>query len=139
MYTTKQEMIDRFGEPELIQLTDRDGSAGAIVDDVLDQALTDADSEIDSYLAVRYSLPLPETPRVIKRIAADIARWHLYDDSAPEDIRNRYKDAVKLLEGIRDGKVALGLSDLPAGQGAGDVQTKTHDPIFTRDDLKDFS
>ena len=42
-YCTRQNLIDRFGEPELIQLTDLD-NLGVIDDTVLNQAISDADA-----------------------------------------------------------------------------------------------
>ena len=58
-YATQADMLVRFGEPELIQLTDRfDAPLGLIDPDVLGQALARADGEIDSYIAARVSLPL---------------------------------------------------------------------------------
>lgn len=113
-YADRDLMIARFGEEELIQLTDRDG-AGAIDDTALDTALADADGEIDGYLAVRYALPLATVPPVISRLASDLARYFLYDDHATEQVRMRYEDARRLLEAISAGRVQLGL---PSNAGA---------------------
>lgn len=136
-YTTQQEMIDRFGEAEVVQLTDRDGSAGAIVAQVLDQAIADADAEIDGYLAGGgYTLPLASVPAILSRIGADITRYHLYDDAATEDVRRRYDRAVALLAAIAKGTVSLGAGD---PQGSADApQTVAPTRVFTRDDLEDF-
>ena len=65
MYATRQDMISRFGEEEIRLLTDRDGSAGAIVDAVLDQVLADASAEIDGYIGGRYRLPLVTVPQIL--------------------------------------------------------------------------
>lgn len=105
-YATLPEMVTRFGEPELVQRTDRvDGVAIDTV--VLGNALADADAEIDSYLAGRYTLPLASTPVVLVRLAADIARYRLYDDGVPETVRQRYEDAVSLLKRFASGDVQL--------------------------------
>jgi len=112
-YATKQQMIDRFGQDELIQLTDRSG-AGVIDDVVLDQALADADAEIDGYLAGRYQLPLGSVPPILVVYACDIARYRLYDDAATEQVSRRYQDAVRFLRLAADGKVQLG----PASDGS---------------------
>lgn len=140
MYATKQDLIDHFGEPELIQLTDRDGSLGAIDDTVLDQARADSAAVIDASLGVRYSLPLAITPTLIVGIDCNITRYELYGNSAPEEVRNRYKDAVAMLDKIAAGKITLGLPDAsaPDGQGAGDVEIDAPTSIFSRDDLQGF-
>ena len=58
-YATRDELQERFGLDELTQLTDRMG-AGVPDDNLVARALSDADAEIDGYLAVRYQLS-PET------------------------------------------------------------------------------
>ena len=41
---TRQDLIDRFGEDELVLLTDREGR-GVINDEVLNRAIEDAEAE----------------------------------------------------------------------------------------------
>lgn len=133
-YATQQDLIDRFGEDELIQLTDRDGD-GAIDADVMDTALTDADAEIDGYLATKYQLPLATVPGVITQLACDVARYRLYDEHATEQVRNRYKDAVAFLTRLSRGEVSLGLATPPASS-SGEVQTTSGDRKFNRTTMK---
>ncbi len=105
-YATQADLVDRFGEQELQQRTDR--SNGTVIDTVvLGRAQGDADAEIDSYLATRYTLPLASTPLVITRLACDITRYRLYDDGVPETVRVRYEDAVSLLKRLASGDVVL--------------------------------
>lgn len=113
-YCTRDDLVTRFGEEEIIRLTDHDNSVGAVVDAVLDQAIADATGEIDGYIAVRHSLPLPQVPAMLVQIACDIARYYLYEDHAHEQVRERYEDARRRLEGIAAGKIHLGLPE-PAG------------------------
>lgn len=109
-YASQTDMIERFGEGELIELTDRNHT-GAIDAAVLDRALADGAAEIDGYLASRYQLPLTTTPTVLVRVCADIARYHLHDDNIPEPVEIRYKSAVDLLRQVSLGRVSLGVSD----------------------------
>ena len=132
-YATPQAMIDRYGENELIQLTDR-ANLGAVGDTVLDQALADADAEIDGYLAVRYPLPLAHVPPVLTRIACDVARYRLYDDQSPEEVRNRYTDAVKWLAAIARGFVSLGMPPSEAPAATGPIITSAA-RVFSRESL----
>lgn len=132
-YATQSDMTDRFGAVELAQLTDRVN--GTVVDTtVLGRALTDADAEIDGYVATRYALPLASTPVVVLRLACDIARYRLYDDAAPNQVRQRYEDAVSLLKKIASGDVQLAGSTLLApavGTGFGNaVAVKVPDRVF---------
>ncbi len=105
-YCTRQDMIDRFDETELIQLTDRN-SLGLIDDTVLDLAISDASAEIDGYLS-RYDLPLSTVPRVLVRCCCDIARYFLYDDAVIEQVENRYQSIVKFLTQVGKGTISLG-------------------------------
>lgn len=106
MYGTKPDMIARYGEEELIQLTDR-VAAGVIDDTVLDQARADAAAEIDGYLAGRYQLPLAEVPPSLVRVACEIARYHLYDDAVTDNVKDRYDNAVRFLRALAKGDVTM--------------------------------
>lgn len=137
-YATQQNMIDRYGEQELIELTDR-ASATAIDATVLGQALADADAEINAYLVSRYSLPLASVPPVLTRFAADIARYMLYDTRAPEQVKDRYDAAIKFFKLIAEGKASLGLDpvSLPVAD-VGGVQVSAPDRVFSSDALSGY-
>lgn len=110
-YATKANMIARFGEAEVIALTDRAG-LGTVDDAVLAGALAEADAEIDPYLAPRHVLPLASVPKILTGFACDIARYRLCGSGGvteTEEIRNRYKDAIKFLDSVASGKLGLGL------------------------------
>lgn len=138
-YATQTDLTDRFGATELAQRTDR--TNGTVIDaTVLGRALSDADSEIDGYLATRYTLPLPSTPPVLNRLACDIARYRLYDDAVPESVRVRYQDAVSLLKRLSSGEVQLaGITPVPASGGSGNaVAISTRAKYFDADALASY-
>ena len=130
-YATQQDLIDRFGETELVQLSNRAG--GATVDaTVVDRALADADAEIDSYLAARYTLPLSPVPEVVARLAADMARFYLFDDRATEQVSKRYDNAVKLLRSIASGAASIGVDSADAQPAIdGGPSADANDRVFT--------
>lgn len=137
-YATQQDMIDRFGEEELVQLTDR-AQAGVIDATVLAQALSDANAEIDGYLVGRYTLPLPSVPIALTRIACDLARYYLYDNRATEQVTTRAEEVRAFLMSIAQGKVSLGLDTLSKPATASDgPQTSGPARVFTTDTLEDF-
>lgn len=138
-YATAQDLIERYGEAELIQLTDDSGS-GVIDLDVLDRALADADAEINGYLSGRYALPLGTTPPLVRRLACEIARYMLYDDAAPEQVQRRYDAALKTLHGIGAGRIQLGLDEDGAATVSvgGGPEVAAPERVFTRDTLQDF-
>lgn len=46
---------------------------------LIDEAIADADGEIDGYLAKRYAVPLAPVPKVINKFSKDIALYNLPD------------------------------------------------------------
>ncbi len=111
-YCTKQDMLDRFGQDEIIKLTDRD-NLGVINDAVLTLAIDDAGAEIDGYLS-KYLLPLANVPEVLVRNCCDIARYFLYDDAAPERVEKRYEAVRLFLTNVAKGAISLGLDSTGA-------------------------
>jgi len=107
-YCTKQDLIDRFGENELVDLTDRD-NLGVINNTVLDQAINDASAEMDGYLGGRYQLPLATVPPVLKALCCNVARYKLYDEQASELVTKRYDGAIKFLFSVSKGEISLGV------------------------------
>ena len=138
-YATLQNLIDRFGEDEIVRLSDRAGT-GDIDQTVVAGKLSDADAEIDGYLAGRYALPLPVVPEALRRVACDVARYHLYDDRSTEQVTKRYDDAIKFLKMVSKGDVQLGVDtggNSPTVSAAPDFYSS--DPVFSRGMLSDFT
>lgn len=143
-YTTQQNLIARFGAAEIIQLTDRPDradpqNAGSIDVSVLNQAIADADAEINSYLTA-YPLPLAVVPANLLRIACDVTRYYLYDDQMPEPVLKRYKDAIDWLKLVAAGKVSLppdALGNVPT-PATDDVDYVAAESVFTGSSLSGF-
>ena len=106
MYCTLNDLIERFGETELIQLTDEQNT-GALNTASVNQAIADASNEIDSYLIGRYQLPLVTVPEFVKGYACDMARYRLWDDGALEQVTIRYRTAIKYWRDISTGALRL--------------------------------
>ncbi|MBU2967061.1 DUF1320 family protein [Amphritea sp. 2_MG-2023] len=139
MYATRSDMTNRFGEEELILLTDRDGTTGAIDDTVLNQALADASAEVDGYIGGRYTLPLPTVPDVLVRICCDIARYLLHDEHAPERIEKRYDNSINFLGKLGSGKISLGMPDEGGASPSNNTAQMCSDGrVFGRQNSKGF-
>ncbi|MGB0732118.1 MAG: gp436 family protein [Pontibacterium sp.] len=139
MYATTTDMISRFGLQELIDLTDRDGTSGALVEPVLTQALADASAEIDGYIGGRYKLPLVSVPAVLTRICCDIARFHMYDERAPDAISERYNNATKFLASLGKGELSLGLQDEGEDSPSQNLaEISSAGSVFSRENSKGF-
>lgn len=107
-YCTVQDMQTRFGDYELIQLTN---PGGTDIDTLpLDQAISDAAAEIEIYLGGRYSLPLDPVPTGLNRIACNMARYYLHDLDKPEPIETAYKNAIDFLKRVAKGEISLGIA-----------------------------
>ncbi|MDH5185171.1 MAG: DUF1320 domain-containing protein [Gammaproteobacteria bacterium] len=113
-YATAQDIIDRYGNDQLLLIADRDGD-GLVDAAVVDQALADASAEIDAYLATRYELPMAPVPTVLVRVCVDIVMYRLAADAdmATEEKRIRFDDVITLLSRISTGKVSLGVVTPP--------------------------
>ncbi|WP_337267063.1 gp436 family protein [Oryzifoliimicrobium ureilyticus] len=142
-YCTKQDLIDRFGETELVQVTDRMNKPASTIDDtVVNRALSDATALIDGYIGKAYKLPLAAVPDSLVKASADIARYYLHfkgvDKESP--VQRAYDQAVTLLLNVSKGLVQLvedtGTAPAPAGDGM--VQFSGAERVFTRCSLRGF-
>lgn len=147
-YATVQDMVGRFGETEMIQLTDPDNLAVQAAR--VERMLGDAQAYADAFVGRVYNLPLagcakpasvPGAPveRVcppqLTRIACDVARYYLYDQLAPEhEVYLRYKAAEKELQAIANGNAVLAC---PWGGAPGDLIAS--DPLAGGEVLYHFS
>lgn len=128
-YATPQDLIDSLGEREAAAISNR--AATGVPDlGVLTLALTKAEDEVNAYVGRRYALPLvtaagvpAAAPTVLARCVIDIARYRQTGTEimSTEDIRARFKDALKQLEQIAEGKVSLGDLQLAAVGGPASV------------------
>lgn len=115
-YATPQNLIDSLGTREATMISDRAGTGQPDLA-VLTAALAQAEDEVNGYVGRRYYLPLTNgsgqlaaVPSLLQRLTIDIARYRQTGTEImeTEGIRNRHKDAVRVLEQIADGKVSLG-------------------------------
>lgn len=138
MYCTLEDMVNRFGLEELIQLTDSSGT-GIIDNDEVNAAVDDASNLIDGYLGGRYTLPLTSVPSVLIRICANIARYNLYDSNVSEVVERNYKDALTFLDAVGKGTLKLGLAaDDSQPESEQLIEIESQESVFKRDDSKGF-
>ena len=142
-YATQQDLVDRFGAEELVQLTDRTNTPATTIDEtVVGKAIGDADALINSYVGKQYGLPLAVTPPILTRYAADIARFYLFGEQAGKDhpVRSAFDLALAWLKDVAKGLVKLddGTGSEVSVEGGGQVRFDTPDRIMSRDSLKDF-
>lgn len=108
-YATQQDLVDRYGLDEIVQLTDRTGT-GQVDATVVARALADADAIIDAYVGLVTTLPLSSVPPRLSQAACVIARYSLWQDGHPDRVRLDYEDAIAWLRDIAAGRASLGLA-----------------------------
>ena len=143
-YVSEQNLIDRFGESELVQLTDTVNRPASTIDGAkVAAAIRDASALIDSYILARTPLPLQAAavPPVLTRVAGDIARYYLHGSRADGDhpATMRYRDALSWLKDVAKGTVQLESGgpdgDPEPSQGGANHEGRR---VFTDESLRGF-
>lgn len=138
-YTTKPDMISRYGETPLIELTDRaDEPAGVIDDVVLNAAMVAASAEVDSYIASRYKLPLSAAPQVLVRHTSAIAYYILHRGRYTDEVRQEYDDALAFLKSLSTGAARLDVGGSEPQSTAAIAQVDDSIRVFNRKNLGSF-
>lgn len=140
MYSTVDEVKSMVDEGAMIYLTDDNGS-GEIDESKIDNAINDADSEINGYLQKRYPLPLPSIPKVINKLSKDITLYNLFSrrgidkDKNDDTVLQRYKNAVKFLENLSKGVVELGIAARQVKSIVG-INLSSNRKLFSRNSMR---
>jgi phage gp36-like protein len=135
-YCTQDDIEMRIGEADLVALADYDGD-GESDEQVVQAAITNACALIDSYLSVRFSVPLSPVPDVLKARAVNLSVYFLRlgRDSATEDTRRQYDDDLVWLREAVQGQVSLGIEPgPPQGARAPGVQYSGKPRLFGRNE-----
>lgn len=135
-YCTQAQVSNYVSPARLVQLADHDedGSADAAV---IAQAIGHATGTIDSYLQVKFVVPLTAPyPEEIKRICMVLTVCELQTglDSLTEDHKDVCDQALDELQKIADGSKSVGLTPLPTeSASAPRVRHTAQDRAFGRD------
>ncbi len=142
-YATPQDLINRYPNRDLVQLSNEDPTITTINTTVLQQALDDASAEIDGYLGGRFTLPLTDVPEVLDRLTCDVAIYRLQSLRPIHDLadaRRRYDDALAMLTKVATGEMTLGIGadghETAIAPGAEEVEGLRR--IFSRKRMRGF-
>ncbi|MCL7471051.1 DUF1320 domain-containing protein [Escherichia coli] len=113
-YATVNDLCARYTRTRLDILTRPKTADGQPDDAVAEQALADASAFIDGYLAARFVLPLTVVPSLLKRQCCVVAWFYLNESQPTEQITAAYRDTVRWLEQVRDGKTDPGVESRTA-------------------------
>lgn len=135
-YATLQTLTDQVGIDEVTRSSDRDGS-GTIDPGVVERALEDASSEIDSYVGSVYKLPLNPVPGIVITYCGIIAlyRMSLETGSYTEEKRKRYDDAIRWLRDVAKGVASLDGEVEAVPKSSGGIRYFTEAREFSRTKL----
>lgn len=137
MYCSVADMVARFSETEIAQLTDV-VDRETINNDVANVAIKSASSEIDSYLAWRYHTPIVDNiPEHLVSICADLAYYNLHNQQPSSSSIARKNDAINWLKMVAGGSVKLLIASVYDSALSGDMAYSipaddSDNPIFTR-------
>lgn len=114
-YITVDDLKKAMPEAELIQLTD-DEKAGSLTVTALariNEAISSAGADIDSYAGTKYATPLQSSQKV-KDLACDLTIWRLEKRRRKirENTQTAYDAAIAFLKDVAAGRAKL---DQPAG------------------------
>ena len=161
-YATMSSMVARFGQEELIALapldTKQDDALAAtaphdanappsatpsatparINADAINAALKDGTAVVNAYIASRHKLPLKEPPSILERIVCDIARYTLYDHSAPAQVKERYMQAIFACKDIAYGRITLTQNQGAPAQSISTISYKNPPRVFTNQKLRNL-
>lgn len=140
-YVTISQMVERFGEAALVQLTDRAEPLARVIDEtVLGRAIADASAMVDGYIAARYPLPLAAVPPLLVGITAALAYANLHTRTVPDKVAEDARVALRALQDIARGLVQLnaGTVAVPAQASPQSVAVAGSDRVFSRDTLRAF-
>ncbi len=133
-YATIADAKDLYGENYVLTSVDRDKDGQVDLTSFQD-ALDQGASEIDSYLATRYDVPITPIPNHLIKINIDIA---IYNSSPgalarTKEKRQRYEDAIAWLLRASKGLVSVVVAATPEPSNSPELVTSPR--IMTRSKL----
>ena len=133
-YATLNDIIAIYGKDHL-HIADRNND-GKIDEEAVQRALDLASGEIDSYIGVRYPLPLKGSPAPLTQICVDIAIYRLArsHDVLSEEMKSRYEQSVTHLKAISAGRAILVIEKSDSSSN-----NKGPQPIVTSGPNREFS
>ena len=144
-YTTDADLYSLIAARTLTQLAADDPLAEEPEPLILAEARAYADAQVDARLRQRYPLPLASVPRELTDWSLALARHWLYSrrpegQDLPPAVVDAYRDALKALDAVRDGKMSLAVTseDVPAASEGARLHVVAPDRLFTADWLSSY-
>lgn len=139
-YATQADILLQLDEEVLIGLTD-DAGVGSVNAATVTRAISDADAEIDAYCGTRYDVPFSAATPIIRKLSVDIAIYNLFirRQTAPDERKERYDNAVRFLKDVSKGAASLGENEPEAADDDGPRASRAaSDRIFSQTTLENY-
>jgi phage gp36-like protein len=138
-YCTEDDLLKMIPEEDLTDLTVESGEVPDSL--IIADAINKAGAEIDSYLGVKYVVPVSPTPDQVKALSVDLAIYHLYSrHSIMRPVRQqKYEAAVAFLKQVAAGQtVIMGPGGEPPTVARELIDVFSALRCFTRNTLTDW-
>jgi phage gp36-like protein len=131
-YCTEDDLLKMIPQEELVDLTVESGEVPDRT--IIAEAISKADAEIDSYLGVKYVVPLASPPEQVKALSVDLAIYHLYTrlNVVPPAQQQKNDAALAFLK-----QVGAGLAVIVGP--AGEAPTVAHEVADSTSAIRVFS
>lgn len=136
MYSTATDLQKLVAPNVLDQLSDDGAGAAATAEEVIAEAIDQADTEIDSYFSAQVTVPMDPPHPLAANLSAKMALYNLFRRRPHVDLGEwgeEYKRCVALLKRIAEGKISV----TPSADGehteplnAGGTVVITGEPYF---------
>lgn len=109
---------------------------------IIQNAISDAEGEVDGYLAKRYPVPLTTVPKSITKVAKDIAVYNLYSrigiDEADREKNylNRYNSSISFLKMVAEGKADLDIGSQSSQSISTGFSVRSNERLFSRGSMR---
>lgn len=147
-YCTAAEVLDMLKEDMLNVIVgddyiENEDERIQAITPIVEQAIADADAEIDGYLAKRYKVPFEKTPQVINKFAKDIALYNMVsrkgvdENDREKTYLTRYNAAIAFLTKVAEGRISIGVSENNTEDAARIGFSMSNSPrLFSRGNMK---
>jgi phage gp36-like protein len=151
MYTSKDALSRILGATPLLELCDdaalgdwvTPDSDGVTNEERLNYCILQAGYKIDGFCRARWKVPFDPTPPMIVEVANTLTVYYLYlrrrgSFGMPEDVREEWSGAMKMLLKLNDGTLDPGVEPEPTVSSKDVLSNSGPEQLFTSDKLKGF-
>jgi Mu-like prophage protein gp36 len=144
-YCTYEDIQGHIPEARLVEVTDdlAPNATGEVKVDIVEKAIKESSTLIDSYVRKRFPRPFQSVPEVLRMVCVDLTIYNLYERvtemNISEGMKLRYNNAIALLQRIADGKQDIGVDpDEPVPETGFAVASKVSGgtAMFTLDSMR---